>query len=184
MSKKNTAAWRARWEAAGRPELQHGKFRAIRNGCRCQPCRARMLKAMLAYYASRPEEFVATVMAYEEEHPGVALERLSDAFGHSSGWWGPPDLADSRSANHVRRAQMMGSPHENFTLADVVGRDGWQCGICWKRVNPRGKGRLAPSLDHILPIALGGPHTLANAQLAHLGCNARKGARMIVAARD
>ena len=34
---------------------------------------------------------------------------------------------------------------------------------------------LSASLDHIVSVAVGGLHTRANTQLAHLGCNSRKG---------
>jgi 5-methylcytosine-specific restriction endonuclease McrA len=36
---------------------------------------------------------------------------------------------------------------------------------------------MRASVDHIVPLSLGGPHTLDNAQLAHLRCNAIKGNR-------
>lgn len=32
-----------------------------------------------------------------------------------------------------------------------------------------------PSIDHIIPLSKGGAHTWNNVQLAHIGCNARKG---------
>lgn len=37
--------------------------------------------------------------------------------------------------------------------------------------------RMSASLDHVIPLAAGGPHTPENLQLAHLRCNAKKGAR-------
>jgi 5-methylcytosine-specific restriction endonuclease McrA len=36
---------------------------------------------------------------------------------------------------------------------------------------------MGPSLDHIVPVSLGGTHTWANVQLAHLRCNVSKGNR-------
>jgi len=38
---------------------------------------------------------------------------------------------------------------------------------------------LAASLDHRIPISRGGEHSRANAQTSHLGCNVRKGARLM-----
>jgi 5-methylcytosine-specific restriction endonuclease McrA len=35
----------------------------------------------------------------------------------------------------------------------------------------------AVSIDHIVPLSLGGHNTKANVQLAHLGCNISKGNR-------
>jgi 5-methylcytosine-specific restriction endonuclease McrA len=37
---------------------------------------------------------------------------------------------------------------------------------------------LAPTLDHIVPLARGGHHTRDNTQCAHFSCNTRKGARV------
>jgi 5-methylcytosine-specific restriction endonuclease McrA len=58
----------------------------------------------------------------------------------------------------------------------VVERDLGVCQICG---DPMGTEvwphPLSPSLDHVVPLAAGGSHTLANVQLAHLGCNLQKG---------
>lgn len=43
------------------------------------------------------------------------------------------------------------------------------CGICHLPVDEADK-----SLDHIMPIAKGGPHILENLQVAHLSCNKKK----------
>jgi hypothetical protein len=61
----------------------------------------------------------------------------------------------------------------------VFSRDGWRCGICHKLVAKDKKvpHPKAPTLDHIVPLALGGDHTAANLQCAHFICNSSKGAR-------
>jgi len=61
----------------------------------------------------------------------------------------------------------------------IYERDGWRCQICKLKVNPRYSGThpKAPSLDHIIPLAVGGTHEPSNVQLAHFGCNARKSSR-------
>lgn len=61
----------------------------------------------------------------------------------------------------------------------VYARDQWRCQLCHRKVS---KARtypdpLSPSLDHIVPLADGGEHSMANVQLAHLRCNVLKGAR-------
>jgi 5-methylcytosine-specific restriction endonuclease McrA len=55
---------------------------------------------------------------------------------------------------------------------------GWRCGICFREVdknlcNPHPE---SASLDHIVPLSLGGEHRWYNVRLAHLGCNMAKGA--------
>lgn len=61
----------------------------------------------------------------------------------------------------------------------IYERDGWRCQICKLKVNPRYTGThpKAPSLDHIIPLAVGGTHQPSNVQLTHFGCNARKSSR-------
>jgi len=64
-------------------------------------------------------------------------------------------------------------------LADIAERDGWRCGVCRRRVNPRfaWPHPKSPSLDHIIPLSEGGKHDPANVRLAHLGCNIVRGNR-------
>jgi hypothetical protein len=58
----------------------------------------------------------------------------------------------------------------------VFERDNWTCRLCRKPVQqgavvPHPK---APTVDHILPLALGGSHTAENVQTAHFICNSKK----------
>lgn len=82
--------------------------------------------------------------------------------------------------NHSRRAAGKGVFAEDVSLADIAERDRWKCQLCGKRVNRRLKfpDPLSQSLDHVIPLSLGGDHSRANCQLAHLGCNCSKGARI------
>ncbi len=113
-----------------------------------------------AWYASNAQQARATMAAWRAAHPEAV-----------------------RAIRHRRRARLAGVPAERFTLAEVAERDGWCCGVCGRKVDPKAKGRLGKSLDHIVPLALGGPHTMANAQLAHVGCNSAKGDRATIPAQ-
>lgn len=62
-----------------------------------------------------------------------------------------------------------GSPQWEAERLIVLERDDGVCGICGGDVDP-----LAFTIDHIIPIARGGPHEMANLQLAHKLCNNRK----------
>ncbi len=60
------------------------------------------------------------------------------------------------------------------------------CGICGLLVNKRLSGRhpLGPTVDHIIPVAKGGPlYALANLQLAHRRCNEQKGSSRAIPPR-
>lgn len=62
---------------------------------------------------------------------------------------------------------------QRFKPIDIYERDKWSCGICHRKVNRNLKhpNPMSPSLDHIIPIALGGLHERKNVQIAHLSCN-------------
>lgn len=62
---------------------------------------------------------------------------------------------------------------------DVFARDGWRCQLCRKRVKRLASppDPLAPTIDHIIPLAKGGTHEPVNVQLACFMCNSKKGDR-------
>lgn len=66
------------------------------------------------------------------------------------------------------------------TLARLIKRQKGICQICGKPVDKTDRegwkiGNNYPTLDHIIPIAMGGSHTWDNVQLAHMICNSIKG---------
>ena len=128
-----------------------------------------------AWNAAHPEKVRAREARYRAAHPGEVRTAIAA--------WRAAHREEVRAFDHRRRARLAGVESERFTLADVIARDGWRCGVCGGKVDPKVKGRMGKSLDHVVPISLGGPHTLANAQLAHLGCNSAKGARATVPAQ-
>lgn len=68
--------------------------------------------------------------------------------------------------------------HAAVSRLDVYERDGWICGICGAPVkrewNDARKERLAPVLDHIVPVSKFGPHDMSNVCCAHRICNRAK----------
>lgn len=104
-------------------------------------------------------------------------KRVSRAEGRTK----PSVWDDRRRENHERRrARMKGVVSEVVHLADVIERSGGMCGICDEPIDLdlRHPNPQSRSLDHIVPLARGGAHSLANCQLAHLRCNISKGARV------
>lgn len=85
-----------------------------------------------------------------------------------------PDKA--RAANARRFAATHGVNAELISPLEVFERDVWLCQLCGTEVAAglRWPEKLSPSIDHIVPLSLGGPHVLGNVQLAHLVCNMRK----------
>jgi 5-methylcytosine-specific restriction endonuclease McrA len=81
--------------------------------------------------------------------------------------------------HHRKRARRFGVVYEPISALKVFARDGWVCGICRKRVNPhhRWPNQMCASLDHIVPMSLGGGHLYVNVQCSHWLCNSRKSNR-------
>lgn len=93
-----------------------------------------------------------------------------------------------RQARALRRAGMRGvSAYESgIDHESVYDRSDGSCALCGGRVSDPSvwfgwDGKtwmpLAPTVDHIVPLARGGTHTWDNVQLAHALCNSRKSDR-------
>lgn len=78
-----------------------------------------------------------------------------------------------------RRARQAGGDVERADRLTVFERDDWTCQLCDHPTDrdARVPTRNAPTIDHRIPLAAGGSHTLANLQTAHFYCNSVKGAR-------
>lgn len=85
--------------------------------------------------------------------------------------------ANKRDRKHYRhRARHHGVEYEPVNRAKVYERDNWLCGICGLKVDKRLKypHLMSASLDHVIPVSLGGGHLYVNVQCSHLVCNRRK----------
>lgn len=80
--------------------------------------------------------------------------------------------AANRSENDKRRIRAQEAIRKMRPL--VIARDGLTCGICGQAVEENDI-----SIDHIIPVSLGGDDVLDNLQVAHRSCNSRKGARLL-----
>ena len=89
-------------------------------------------------------------------------------------------------AAKLRRAIKRGVTVERFNHADVFVRDGWVCYLCAQPVNrdTPWPDPWSPSLDHVIPLAAGGSHSLENTRCTHLRCNLSKNDRVLVVAPD
>ena len=78
-----------------------------------------------------------------------------------------------RLRRNAARARTRGAPAVAYTEAQVWARTGGRCHLCGRRLDPSHW-----QIDHIVPIARGGPDVLGNVAPACAGCNASKGARV------
>ncbi|MDC7116146.1 HNH endonuclease [Corynebacterium amycolatum] len=85
-------------------------------------------------------------------------------------------LANVRTQGMRYRARKRGAFVENVHRDEVLNRDGWRCQICGKKIPKTAvyPDPLSPSVDHVVPLSLGGKHEMKNVQAAHLICNALK----------
>lgn len=87
-----------------------------------------------------------------------------------------------RDKKRSRRAVKAGLPRTKYTTEEIAERSHFKCGICEKRVDMSlsGMDSMGPTIDHIVPISLGGWDTPDNVQLAHRVCNMSKRAEFLV----
>ena len=76
--------------------------------------------------------------------------------------------------NQRRRASKAKVVVENVAPSAIYERDAGICQLCKKPVE-----REKMTLDHVVPLSKGGPHTFGNLQLAHRSCNSSKGAKLL-----
>lgn len=87
---------------------------------------------------------------------------------------------NKRGSTYKRRCKKYGVFYDNtVTRKAVVNRDGNICQICGKACNENDKrwgniGPDFPTIDHIIPLALGGEHTWENVQCSCAICNSYK----------
>lgn len=82
-------------------------------------------------------------------------------------------------AAHRRRARKKNAFVSNVSRKKTFERDGYRCHICKAKTNPKGKAPnpRAPTLDHIIPLNLGGTHEPSNVATACFMCNCIKSDR-------
>jgi 5-methylcytosine-specific restriction endonuclease McrA len=89
-----------------------------------------------------------------------------------------------RAANERRRdARRRNVVVVLYDSVAIYERDGWICYICDLPIDPNIKGphQESASIDHIIPISLGGDDAPWNVGAAHRGCNCGKGKKLIAA---
>lgn len=86
-----------------------------------------------------------------------------------------------RAGNHTRkRRKRKAQGAERVYRAKVYARDNYICRLCLKPLNMQATvpHPLAPTIDHIHPISIGGKHEPSNVQAAHFLCNSSKGSHV------
>ena len=114
----------------------------------CRECRKR---SAAAWHKANPERHAASAREWQAKNK----ERYK---------------ATRQEGNRRRRARLKKVRVEKIDPWAIYKRDGGKCHICGKHVR-----RDVMSLDHLIPIADGGEHSVVNVRLAHVSCNVRRG---------
>jgi len=92
---------------------------------------------------------------------------------------GQRDADMKREWKHRRRALRRDAYRAPVSASKTFAQDDYECQLCGEPMDMAEKvpHPLAPTIDHIIPLARGGTHEPANVQSAHFICNAYKGDR-------
>jgi endogenous inhibitor of DNA gyrase (YacG/DUF329 family) len=83
------------------------------------------------------------------------------------------------AANKLRHRLRNREGLERFSRREIFERDGWTCHLCGEPCDQTASvpDPLAATIDHLIPLSQGGPHTRANVKCAHFSCNSARGTR-------
>jgi 5-methylcytosine-specific restriction endonuclease McrA len=85
-----------------------------------------------------------------------------------------------RSHERRRRARELSVQSEDYVEKDILNRWGTACYLCGEEIDleaPRSMKTYNPRalhMDHVIPIALGGPDTIDNVKPTHSSCNLKR----------
>jgi len=163
-------------------------YRCSKNGdglkCRCKDCRAEYARGYMAtynpaYYKVHREEIKVAANRYYEENTEQVCERMRDYCRENaeenrrrSAQWQRNNREQRNEYCRNRRARRRsnGGSHtveEWLALCDAY--DG-KCARC---------GAEKQTLDHIVPVLLGGSNDIENIQPLCRSCNSSKGAKVL-----
>ena len=150
-----------------------GKDKRNRDGLRysCRSCRseegriwrAQNKESIQAYkltYRSKPEN---RVKALSYERKWRMDNRLCD--NEAKARWAKAHPEYSRMANHRYRCKKMSNGVFDITPRDLARLQESACVVC---------GDMQTTIDHVIPIALGGRHSIGNLQSLCKSCNSSK----------
>jgi 5-methylcytosine-specific restriction endonuclease McrA len=150
----------------------------------CKPCWNEYMKPRNSEYLRRVKPWLS-----EQNYMRQAewRDRNRDAYNAGKRAWYYDNIDKARQlsadSRRRRRAKLRESATTPYLRGDIFERDGWKCGICGGPINRRlpSSHSRGPSIDHIIPISLGGPDTPDNVQAAHLSCNKARQAKPLAA---
>lgn len=134
--------------------------------------REQVLERTRAWQAANAERKAEINRAWAQANP--------DRRSASTRRWQITHPEKAREIAHRRRARKRAATVDEINLGQLWTDCSGFCGICGAEIDPalRYPEPMSKSIDHIVPLSMGGTHEQANLQWAHLVCNIRKGARV------
>ena len=129
-----------------------------------------------AWYLDNKDKCLEQNRQWRENNP----DRWRDINNANVSRWKQQNPDKAKSQNYVRRMREKEAHVEHVSLETIIRRDKGICGLCGEAVDltAEPRSRRSPSIDHIVPLSLGGEHSYENCQLAHHSCNSKKGNRV------
>jgi 5-methylcytosine-specific restriction endonuclease McrA len=172
----------------GRPAGHARNGQRYRRCHRCAALRTLRLRrrARLADYHRHRDRRRAARRAWEQANPDVCRARFRRTYWRdperrrqATRQWQRQNLRLVRERLRRRRSRIGSVPTLPYQDGDIFERDAWTCGLCRGPVDPAlsRNHAMGATIDHVIPVVLGGHDVPENVQLAHRSCNARKGGR-------
>ena len=133
-------------------------------------------------YADRVCENVACLASVRRPYPQGNRKPMTEGVcGHCGKSYRARRsvYCSQRCANRAAHAGVR-TRRSGVHRAGVFARDGWMCWICDEAIDrslPRNQP-MSPTIDHVVPLSLGGRHELDNLRAAHMICNSRRGTKV------
>lgn len=134
--------------------------------------REKRVSQMKVYREENREELLTKQKVYGKENRDKARAR------HRKRWENEPEYRAAIYAAKTRRKRLLASAkQEPYTREAIFQRDDWICWLCEESIDPDLKfpDPQCATVDHVIPLSLGGDDTPSNVRSAHLSCNCSKG---------
>lgn len=151
--------------------------------------RAKVSQAQREYRAANPDKVAAYYAAHKEElnkksrdHYAANKERYRENYDrwvteNKERWTAyRNEWSRKNGSGHRDRAKRFGVKYTPINKTAIFERDEWICGLCGDPVDQAvpWPDLECATLDHVIPMSLGGDHVESNVQLAHFFCNLLK----------
>jgi 5-methylcytosine-specific restriction endonuclease McrA len=173
----------------------------VKRPVRCSDCRAGKRAELFKWRAVRcgicSRNFISTDVRHlycSETCGGLAkkiawrkVKRQRVLNGLCARHGNPGQCAACQARNFSKSSKRRGSggakhvTKSKIKIRQLCEQQKWKCSLCGGRISLKYKNPdpLSISVDHVIPVSLGGTHDLANLRIAHRGCNIKKGNRSL-----